>query len=603
MTTLTITRCDDTWVNGDATGRQYGSGRWIKLQSGSRQGFLMFPLAGVRGRTVLSAVLYGHAGEAQSSQTLSVQRVAGDWSPGKVTWANKPGVTGSTMTAALGALSAGQEFAVNVLDAIEAVANGATWYGLRVATSSGTLRKMFSQQSGEPAWRLVVELSDAPEQPTNLRPRGGGRIGVTKPNLLWDFTDLGGDSTEQGGYMVEIRVNGGTAWSTGVINSGDPMYAQGGGAPTPTAGDTVEWRVKTKDLTGLWSVWSDWAAYTYDVDPTLVIDSPTGATIGDPSPTILAHITSEELVAYRVRVTGGEDRSRVLYDSGIVDASGTNIVHAIPLRDPDSGLKVFRDESNRQINVRAWTDVERAVYTGGAAYIGQWVTVHVDDDAVTAPTLLTATEYAAGDPRTKLTWLRGSTADQWVIYCDDELVARLDPDEVSAYSGTYEWVDRGYAQPWVTRTWRVHAIENGDRSPGATANHKTKPEGLWLIPDDGETEPVVLDQTGVSGFRRLDRRATYKPTNTGRDVDIVYAYEGISGAFSGSIGSNTPNPGQTRRRIERLAKREDARPQMIWGTQSIPVLLRNLSALPNDNLIPDLNDLHDVQFEFIQDGD
>jgi hypothetical protein len=104
----------------------------------------------MKGRTIASATLTGHAHGATLAQTLTFQAAAAKWQASTITWNNQPGVTGATATVVLGVLADGAEFSVDVTALVQAIANGTVSnYGWRVTTSVSASSR--SSRSSTPA--------------------------------------------------------------------------------------------------------------------------------------------------------------------------------------------------------------------------------------------------------------------------------------------------------------------------------------------------------------------------------------------------------------------------------------------------------------------
>lgn len=607
MTETIVRRGHDTWANSNYPAREYGSGGYIQLQSTTRRGFVYLPLAGVRGRTVLSATLTTHVRGTWAAQTLTVRAIASSWSSATLNWNNQPGVVGPTATEATGALSAGDEISIDVTTLIEQVANGVAWYGFRIVTDeAASAQKLASFDSGLTAWTLTVELSDAPEQPSSLAPDGGA-VSNPEPIVSWDFTDLGGASTDQASLQVQADPAADEvtpAFDSGEVVSIEPQLDLSTTAYTgPASGDSDQWRVRVKDGAGLWSEWSDWAPFTYEPKPTLTIDEPSGAVIYDPTPPVEASITGGTLRAWRIVVTKGTDRTKILYNSGIRQATDpTDIALTIPERN-DDGLRIFRDDVSYQIGVRVWDDIDRAPgVTGDPTFVEDWVTVTFDDDvAVTAPAAFTV-EQVGVSPRLQFTWTRSVTPDAWVILRDGKIYARLDAADVpEAPADTYTWIDDGYADPREAHTWKAKAVVAGRQSvPSNSVTLTHTVEATWLI-TAADTMVAMKGAAWINEARTLDRRATYKPINVPHDVDIITGQEGITGGFEGTI-STTLRDQDVDDALAVLQAIKDApteQVQMVFTTKSIPAKLRHLTFLPSSDYT-EQNQIHNVSFEYWQ---
>lgn len=237
MTDLLVTNVADAHVHDARPGLNAGDTKWVNLRSGVYRGYVRPQLANILGRTVLDARLVGRVGPGHLAQTYTLSRATEKWTAGRVTWDNQPAieVADAVVVAAAAQPDTGiVEFVVT--DHMQAVADGTPYYGWRLTTNSGAAgQKFYATDSGEPAWELYVTLSDAPEQPTNLRPDGGAVSTIT-PILAWDFTDFGPESSVQ----VESRVMVDTPavgvepdsvapdYDSGWVANGDPEYALDG---------------------------------------------------------------------------------------------------------------------------------------------------------------------------------------------------------------------------------------------------------------------------------------------------------------------------------------------------------------------------------------
>ena len=609
MSETIVRRGHDTWANIAYPNREYGAGGYIQLKANARRGFVYMPLAGIRGRTVLSATLSMHVRGTWAAQELTIRAVASSWAAATLNWNNQPGVTGATSTVTTGALSAGAEITVDVTTQVQQVANGVAWYGFRVGTDeTSTAQKLASFDSGLAAWTLTVELSDIPEQPSGLAPDGGA-VSSNEPILSWDFTDATNSAVDQAALQVQAdpAADGVSPnFDSGTVVSTEPELDLSTTAYVgPASGGSDQWRVRVQSDAGDWSEWSDWATFTYEPKPALSITEPSGSVIYDPTPPVEASITGGTLRAWRIVVTKGTDRTAILYNSGVRQATDpTDIALTIPERN-DDGIRIFRDDVSYQIGVRIWDDIDRAPgVTDDPTWVEAWKTVTFDDDvAVAAPAGLTVTQVGVS-PRLQFTWTRSVTPDAWVITRNGKVYARLDDSEVpESPADTYTWVDGGYSNPYEDATWKVKAVvANRQSVPSNAVVQGAEVEGVWLITAAGQS--VVLNGVAsVDGFKTLDRRATYKPINVAYDVDILTGLEGASGAFDGACPEAEDQSVATALAVlEAIKDAPEETVQMVWASKSVPVRLRHLTFLPASEFKPE-NHQHNVSFEFWQVGD
>lgn len=608
MADLTQRRGRDTFVTDSTAGnpnKEHSQAEVLKVQAWHAKVFVYLPLPGIKGRTIEQATLTCPVKGSWSSQTLTATPVAEQWTPRNTTWNAQPSVrSAQAVTAAQGALSEGERIEIDVTDHVQRVADGAKHYGWEIRTWSSATNRLYSFQSPDSgSWVLRVDFIEAPEAPTDLAPNGN--VVAVEPVLTFDFVDLGGESTELASIRVQVNTTASSsgAWDSGHIDATEPEFDLAASAwpTTPSSGTTYYWRVWVKDGAGYESDPSDWASFVYAPKPTLMIDNPDSGLAWDPTPTITAHISAGSIKAYRVRIAKGSDKSAELYDSGKLPGSGSSLAHTIPFKD-DRGRRILKDDSTYWLNVRVWDRNDREATPGDPTWVQQWTQFVLDDDATPPPpTAFTATQIGE-TPRVRLTWFRDTGAPEgWVVRRDGEVIARLDTDEVDVDGDTYTWIDSG-AAPWVQHEYAVKVIDGSKqsvKSPTATITPEAK--GLWLLSD--EAGDVRLAGVDVSGFRSLDKRATYTPINGPRVIDIVHGIGGLAGSYTGTLDVRPDQDLEEARAALLDMKYHPSREvQLVYGTTSVPVQLRNVSVLPAANFLPSTK-AHDVSFEAWQTSD
>lgn len=584
MSDSVIRRGRDTYVADDNPDAAHAGANSLKAQSGHAKIYVYVPMPGVRGRTIESATLSCPAKAAQDAQTLTHTPVAEQWVPRKTTWNVQPSLrSGQAVATAVAALAADDRFELDVTAFVQTIADGTDNYGLCITTSSATANRFYAfNDPDHGAWVLRIDFTEAPEAPTDLWPNG--TVVSEVPVLSFDFTDLGGDSTELASARVQVNTSASAtgAWDSGHRDTVTPEFdlAAEGWPTNPVDGTTYYWRVFVKDGAGYESDPSDWASFTYDPKPSLIVDNPATGIAWDPTPTIAAHIDSGVIKAWRTRISRGGDKSKVLYDSGRVKGDGTaSLAHTIPFRD-DRGRRILKDDNNYWLNIRIWDRNDRQPTPGDPAWTQQWVYFHLDDDLTPPPpTALTATQ-TGDNPRVQLSWTRNTGFPEgWVIRRDGEIIARLDPDEVDVNGTTYTWSDPT-ATPFVPHTYHVKVIDGGkqsQKSNGVTITPKVV--GTWLLSDtygDVQFDGVSLDQLVMS-----EKRATYSPLNKPYDVDIVYALGGITGTYQGTF-STSRGRDVTAMRTTLFAMRSEPGQDVrfVYAEVNVRVELRAVSALP-----------------------
>jgi hypothetical protein len=527
------------------------------------------------------------------------------WSPGRVTWTNKPAVNGGAAVTEVvaSALPDGGLVEVDVTTILQSVAAGTEWFGLRIATGSGAAGQAFySTDSGSPAWELAITLSDVLDQPVDLRPDGGA-IPTGEPILAWLFADIGGGSNTQAESQVQVDSPAVSVdpdevspdYDSGWVTNVDPQYDLSAVTYTPPASpaQSTFWRVRVRDEDGVISEWSDWADFTVDSLPTLVVDSPTGA-FGDPAMTLEAHLTGGTVKSWKAFVTGA-DRSDVRVETG---AQTGDIEWAIPDVNAD-GRRVLTEDEAGWIYLRVVDTVDRAPAVGRPPYVDVWIPADLTEGgASTPPTGLTVTQIAAGHPQSQWEWSRAAADVPWLIQVDGVTVKRLEPEDVEETGGVYTWTDSGEVSPLRPHTLGVRAIDGVDTTAAATQSRAHKVTGVWLLPAEGD--PIQLRGRSVGEFVRTDRVATYAPLK-GPEVDVIYDYTGRAGSFSGGIDSRD-DVWNVVDRIEALSTSRRRTARMVWGSQSITVRIADLDVTPDDSMESG-NLRHKVRFRFVQVGD
>lgn len=605
MTDFTPQTFRDAWVNPSRTGLNAGSWGRLVLQNTGARVFVRPVLPNLSGRTVLSAVLRAHVKGSWAAQTVTLTRVTSRWVEGRVTSANQPTVTtAGQVSVATGALSDGGVVEWDVTALVQLVADGTEFYGFRIATDAATRQTLYSHEAAQPAWEMEITVSDAPDVPSNLRPDGGA-VPTAAPNVGWDFVDLGGESTEQAASRVQVDSPAvgvepdavAPDFDSGWVVNTDPHYDLAASSYVPPASppQSTFWRVNVRDGDGNESGWSDWAEFTVSAQPSLVVDSPVG-TFGDPTPLIQAHLSSGTVKAWKVDVTG-PDRSDVRAGSGMQ----TGVVEwTVPFRGSD-GRRVLTEGQTGWAHVRVWDTVDRAVAIGSPTYVETWVQLDLSEDALTAPTNLSVTQLGDGDPRHAWSWQRTEAAEAWLLQVDGSTVVRLEPEDVTESGGTYSWTDYGILPPLRLHTVSVVAVDNGGKkTPPASLNHQFTVKGVWIVPQDGGT-PVQLNGGDVASWVTTDARATYE-TVTGGQHDVFYGYRARSGVFEGTLDARDEDVWASLRRLEDFRVDRVEVFQLVWGSQTIGVRLRDVDWTSSTAILPNTLE-HIVRFGFVSFGD
>lgn len=518
----------DTWVGAANPTAEHPGAKHLRLDAGGQESYLYFRSPVPRGATVTSATLRVYArGASSGARTLTARRVAESWKARQTNWNNRPGTTGTAASKAFGALADGDPIEIDVTAHLQTIANGAGNFGWKITTDATTGHRIYGLDAGVHKPTLVVVWSDAPAAPTSLAPDEGA-TSKTHPTLTFDYTDVSGN-TELAAVRVQISAtkNGTTPDFDVTVPTEEPELDLAQTA-FPGLTGTTYWRVYVQDGGGLWSEPSAWATLAYLAKPTTTITNP--ANIADPfvteSTPPITWTSSGSQVAWQVRITAQDDRSKILYDSG--KRKGNATAHTLP-------KGILRDDRRYAVNVRTWDGADREATPGDPIFSFAWRDFFMDDD-LTVPSTASLTATAVGDaPWVDLTWTRSTMPDAWEVVRDGKVILREDdPADLLETGTTYSWRDHT-ASPQRQHVYTVRAVVNGKRStPGPSASITTSPVGIWLIDlDRGVTVSLAGDDEGT--WSMTDDASTYVPIGSEETVRIVSGMRGLEGNLQGLL--------------------------------------------------------------------
>lgn len=580
----------DTWVDSANVHKRHGGKDWVRLQTGTERGLLWMPVpARAQGRTIATATLTGHAHGALSSQALTLTPVASKWRAKTATWSNQPSTIGTAVTASISAKADADEVVWDVTSLVQQIANGQENLGWRITTNAATEQKFASFNSGKSAWRLDITYVDGPDVPTNMSPNGTV-VSVPLPVSTFDYTTFGGDDSDLAkiSFQVDKGNNGSVDFDSGFVTATTPQIdLNTSGLTGITAGTQVAYRYKVQDAGGQSSDYCDWIVYTYQPLPTLTLDSPAAGVLYDPTSDILAHISTTNLEAFRVRVTDGTDRTLVRYDSEKQPADDpSNIAWGLPLyQDSFSSNffsvanRIFVNDGNYQINVRAFDDYDREATPGAPSFVELWTTVHfTDTGSVGSVSTFTATQPGSG-PVVTLTWTDTAAPDAYILTRDGDQIGRLDPADVVVGASTYSIDDM--PAPGVEHTYEIRRLTNGvGRSNPVSATITVSVEGIWFVRKNGDS--VVIDGNGIDQLQALENRLTFSPIHLNYDIDILTGYRGITGPITGSVEDDEDRTFADAEAVLKAIKKNPGEPvQVVYANVSKPMQVSQLDWQPS----------------------
>lgn len=567
-----------------------GSNSRVHVSDGVRRGWLMPLVPALAGETVVSVILRGHP-DTIPATTWHLDAVTSKWSAGKITHGNRPTVDATRRASTTtGAMTSGV-VEWDITSILADVAAGETWWGLRLVSESTTIGSWYSNDSGRPAWELELTLGEESDAPDNLRPDGGA-VSADRPVLAWD-------TEGQVAFRIDLYADEDTdvaSWSSPWVVSPVANYALPAGAP---AGGW-HWTVTKQDADGQELV-SDRASWTVTPWADLIVDSPTG-TFGDTSPDLVAHPVSGSVAWWSAMVTG-PSRADVRFETGVQPSP---IDTTLPEKNRQ-GRRLFTAGADGWIGL-TWSDgVQRATAVGDPAARTVWIPAPLGaSGGVTAPSSLTVTQLAEGDPRLVWQWERTEVADAWRLQVDGRDVRRVTSGECEVSGGVYTFTDAGEVQPMRPHVLTVVAVESGQASPPSpefASRHVVT--GFWVLHPEKAAPAVVLDDTPFESIGRADQTATYTILN-GDEVDVVYGRPGYKGDLKFSVSTAYDRQGdgvwEALDVMDDLVDDLNRTRRIVWGSRTMMARFRSPGHVPAADML-DSNKKHIVIFGIVQTGD
>lgn len=608
-TTSTVTNAVDTYVESDHPGRNYAETSRLVVDDTEAISFVYFGIPFPDGATIHAATLTLYTKESWggASPTISVRRAASRYRNSKVTWDSAPGGAGATATLATASTGDADPRVFDVAAIMQAVADGADWYGFRITSDAATERKFRSSNANDYRPVLEVEWSEAPDAPTTLSPVGV--VGIAAPVLEADYTDASGTG-ELAGVQAHLKTLN-TGWTkangyaspdfdSGEVASTDVGKARLDLAATAYAGlaDTAStfWTFRVKGDDGVWSEWAEPVSFTRHVHPTLAIASPSAGTptVEDFTPptvwTYTGTATKHRVTVYDIDPDAdGEDV--LIYDSG--EVPGTGLQETI--EDADGEAVLYEGGTFLDV-VEVWDDKDRVVTATDSDHVT--ATREFTVVPVAGVTGVTGMTGAATTPRPgyAFSFDRASAPDFWTMTLDGKVhAANIEPADLFVSGTTYTYEYPGVA-PGSTHTFGVHAIVNDQASEVDEITDEVHVTGCWLISNRNTDRHLFLADTAGSDFTETEDAVTHYPLGASKAVRITQAVRDHEGTVEGVIGNYA---GKTLAEWRDIADEMKARPgdtyTLVIGSKAAKVVIGDLQVRPTGDGVPTLRS---VAFNF-----
>jgi hypothetical protein len=588
MTTVTIRAGVDAYTDATKATTNYASSKSLAIKSATQYGWVFLNPKIPAKATVLSATLrlYVKGQWGASAVTVSAQRIAASWKVSQVNGSNQPSVTGVVASAVVPASTGdGTVITLDVTSIMQTIASGATNYGLRISSNSAVSHSVYSLESATFRPELDVIWSDAPDKPTSLAPASGQAVGIPKPVLRFDYTDVSG-STQLA--AVQVQIDALANWTTpgfdsGAVATSDPELNLANTAYVglnPNA--STQWRVRVQDAAGLWSPWSDALSFTYTTKGVLTLTNPAAAPnnlVNDWTPPIDWTFTGRTQQAYRIVVAEDATPTKYLFDSGKVQSTATELT--LPPK------VLTKTGTTYRVTLFVWDTISRENTPGDAPYVSVVRAFTFAEGAATPITNLVAQQAVAGRPWATLTWNRATQPDSYTVLRDGVVVASgLDPQVLFQSGTSYAYTDKDGAGN-VPHTWNVHAVVNGKSSgnnPAVTFTMRSP--AVWLT-DTSSDKAVPIVGVDSSSFAGADIAGNYEPVGSDSVVRIVQAQRGLEGSLTGRL---TDYAGGTASAWEAnliyMKRRPSLELRLTIGSQSFRVVIGDVVIAPVQGTLP-----------------
>lgn len=223
----------DTWVGSGKPNATHNAAKRLRLKSGEAYAFVHCKNPVPAGLTVVTATYTVYAAKTADwtgTKTVKLRKVAERVPFGRMTWNNKPGVSGTSQpSVTVTGATDGQALVFDVTQHIQNTA-GEPWYGWRIETDSTTAHKVYGYESDYPPV-LEVTYALSPSQPVDLTPAGGA-VSMQFPTFTFDAADLD-NPEDMSALEIEIAASATLAtdgsfatpeFNTGEVASSSPYW-------------------------------------------------------------------------------------------------------------------------------------------------------------------------------------------------------------------------------------------------------------------------------------------------------------------------------------------------------------------------------------------
>lgn len=522
--------------------------------------------------TVLSATLRAYVkGTWTGSGVMTAKRADGEWGPHD-TWQTKPPVTGGGADSTGTALTDGSERVFNSTAMLQAVADGADWYGFRLERAGTPLVFLHSPDSDlRPT--LEITFATRPEEPTGMSPSGGRSVSVGKPVLRWDaFADA--DADAMGALRVQIdpaKNEAAPAFDSGWLTATETELDLTTTAYAGLAnGSATWWRPRNRDASGQESPWGEWAQFRRDNKGAVAITNPAAAPnnfVSESTPPLSAVLSGEVQTGRRVLIVDAADPTIEYYDSDRVKTAATALTP--PRRVIDDNGKLYR------LIWRVFDSKDREATPGDPPYTEAARDFTFNESATVDPVTNLLADPLSPRPWMRLTWNRATAPDAFTVKRDGKVIeSGIAPADVLVAGTGYRFDDRD-PDPNKEHDWVVQAVVNGVTSSGnPSVTNQAPVRGIWLHDRERDLEVFLAD--GFASTFGDGETGEWLDTLGGRSVRITQALRGPEGTVTDAVLLDVPRIGTARSwetQLRKMRARPDRPVRVAYGSESYRVML------------------------------
>lgn len=524
----------DTYAIASEPTRTHNRLTYVHLDTSTSFGYWTASLTGIpRDAVIDSAIRYDYtAGNWGGTYELTTLRADDGFDVGDLTWNNKPGTNGTGVAVSHNVSAVGTEYAFDLTDKIQACVTAGVPANFvnKLTSGTGPVRATSMEWGGSATPMLIVEWHAAGQKPSKLSPNGF--VGTDKPRLSGFPKDSRQVRVQIKNTPTPFDDDAGFTlpdWESSTQDIDGPQYdletsTYPGGAPN----DDQWWIVSTKDASGNWSKFSDPISFAYSAVPDLTITAPSAAfpVVTDDSPTITWD--SPDQTQWRVELVKTDGSGDTLYDSKW--QVGTDSSHTIP-----TGYLKDRTVDGYRVYVSTNDDVER-VAAGALPYAREGQVFTFQEAGGVPPVSYFVAEQIGNGPQVQLTWYRQDGApDHWLLWRDNQVLARLDPEDVDDPDmGGWAYIDSTWT-PGVEHTWYVEPIVNGHLGEsGPRDTHTFTVVGHWLLDADNDFS-VMLANADSTSYQSTDQVTMVQPLGSAFPVGLSTALGGLRGTITGLV--------------------------------------------------------------------